>query len=1231
MKSRISILFAAFLIGLAAMLGSPAAWGQAATSLRGSVTDPSGSAIPNATVRLINTGTNSTRTDTTNANGEYVFLQVTPGAYRMEIEATGFTKYAQTGIHLLVNEPVTIDVKLKIGSQQQTVTVTEASGAQINTTDASIGNAIGEEPISQLPFESRNVVGLLSLQPGVTYFADPQERDDYRSGSVNGGKSDQGNVTLDGVDVNDQQNRTAFTSVLRVTLDSVEEFRTTTTNGGADQGRSSGAQVSLVTKSGNNVYHGAAYEYHRNTITTANTYFNNLDGVPRPKLLRNVFGAAVGGPVKKDRLFFFVNYEGRRDASDSSAIRTVPNDTFRQGIFTYNNCQSIDSDGNCNGPGTATLTPDQITSGVDPLHIGPDPSILTLFQSYPHPNDTSVGDGLNTAGFRFNSSTPLRFNTYIARLDYQLDSAGKHHLFFRGNLQNDNFVSGVPQFPGQPNSSSHLENAKGIAVGYTWGISPNLVNNLRYGLTRQAYSDSGVQQVPYVTPRDMDQIFSGSRNLDAIIPVHQISDDLSWTRGNHTLQFGGVMRFISVARNDQGSSFSDGFMNASWLADLGDSLLVSDADPGSTTDYVRQMTNLLGLVSEGDAQYNYDKAGNALPEGAFVKRKYIDNEYELYGMDSWKINRGLTVTAGLRISLFPALYEANGNQTSSNIATGDWFNMRGKLAAEGLPQSEVTPLDYILAGSPGGTGLYPNQHHFSPRFAVAYSPQSESGFMRKLFGGPGKSSIRAGIGLYYDILGQSLIQLANLTAQGFSTAISNPTTSTESTAPRFTSTTQIPDGLLPTAPPSGFPQIPPPDLLSITTGVDHNLKSPYTLNADLSYSREFGHGFLLQGEYIGRFSRRSLQGDDVATPTDLVDTISGTDYFSAANAMQKYVRANGGLGVDVSQVQPIAWFENIFPGYAGSGYTATQNLYQNYWIGNSGNDTTPLAYIDTDAYGCSPCSKFGPYALYNQQYASLAVYRTRGRGDYHSMQWTLRKTFTNGVQFDFNYTLGKSIDLGSTRESDGRVISQIINPWSPEQMRSVSDYDVRHIVSAFVVAELPFGRGKKFGSDMNKVANAFFGGWQVSGIWRQSSSLPVSVDDGGEWATNWNIEGFADLIAPVKQNTTKNAPGGPNMFPDKDVAYSAFDLNYPGQSGSRNVVRGQGFFTIDASLDKRFLMPWSEAQSLQFRAEVFNLTNTARFDVLQSSLFLGSQGSFGQYNGTLGTPRVMQFGLRYEF
>ena len=1191
---------------------------QNLTSLNGTVTDSSGAVAPLAAVQIVNDETRATRASNTDPQGRFSFAQVIPGKYTLEAKLAGFRTETVKNIVLLVATPATVNVKLEVGQISDTVAVS-AEAVQVNTTDASLGNAIGEKPITQLPFEARNVVGLLSLQPGVTYFGDPSAVDDYRSGSVNGGKSDQGNVMLDGVDVNDQQARAAFTSVLRVTLDSVQEFRTTTTNGGADQGRSSGAQVSLVTKSGANEIHGALYEYNRNTATSANSFFNNAAGVPRQKLIRNVFGASLGGPIKKNRLFYFFNFEGRRDASDSSAVRIVPNDLYRQGIFSY-----LRTDGS-----TGQLTPQQIATQVDPLGVGPNAAVLQLLQSYPHPNDNTVGDGFNTAGFRFKGATPLKFNTYIGRIDYQLDSAGKHQVFFRGNLQNDHFTpaAGLPEFPGQADSQLHLENSKGIAFGYTWVLSSNMVNNFHYGLTRQGYTRTGIQSAPHVTLRDIDDIYATSRNLDAIIPVHQISDDFSWTRGAHTLQFGGVARWIRVARKDQANAFSDGTANSSWFSDAGQSLFasVADADPGNTTDFVRKMTDLLGIVSEGDAVYNYDKSGNVLPQGLPSSRTYADNEYELYAMDTWKVTRSLTVSGGLRASLFPALYEINGVQTSSNIALSDWFDLRGGLASQGKPQSLAPEITYQLASKPGGRPLYPFQKHFAPRLSLAYSPQGGSGLSRFFFGGPGKTSIRMGAGLYYDLFGQSLIQLANSTSLGFTSQISNPATADPSTSPRFTGPTSLPAGLLPPAPAGGFPQT-APDVFAITTGLDSKLKAPYTMNLDFSIGREFGHGLFVQGAYVGRLSRHSLQGDDVAAPTNLKDTVSGMNYFTAANIMQQYVRANAPVG----SVNPIPFFENVFPGYAGGGMTATQNLYSNFYAPNVGNDTSALAQIDTT--GCSPCSKFGPYAMFNPQYSSLAVFRSRGGGDYHSMQWTIRKNFGNGLQFDLNYTFSKSIDIGSTRETDGRVLSQIINPWSPGQMHAVSDYDVRHVISSFWVAELPFGRGKRFAGGVGRLADAVIGGWQLSGIWRQSSALPWAPDNGGFWATNWNVEGYATQIAPVKQRTTKNSStGGPNMFPDPAAAFNAFELTFPGQSGSRNSLRGDGFFTIDASVDKRFKMPWSEKHTFQIRAEVFNLTNSVRFDVNQMSLNLGSQASFGKYNGTLGTPRVMQFGARYEF
>ncbi len=270
-QKRISVK--KLLISLISLLSiNMALFAQATTQVSGLVTDPTGAVIPNASLELQNVETGLKRTATSDAGGAYSFVQVIPGQYRISATATGFRTTTINDVRLLVANPATVNVKLEIGQVSESVSVT-AEAVQINTTDASIGNAIGTKPIMQMPLNARNIVGLLALQPGVVFTNDDDT--DSRNGAVNGGKSDQANVTLDGVDVNDQMDRYAFTSVLRMTPDSVQEFRVTTMNANADSGRSSGAQVQLVTKSGTNDLHGALYEYHRNTVTTANNFFNN--------------------------------------------------------------------------------------------------------------------------------------------------------------------------------------------------------------------------------------------------------------------------------------------------------------------------------------------------------------------------------------------------------------------------------------------------------------------------------------------------------------------------------------------------------------------------------------------------------------------------------------------------------------------------------------------------------------------------------------------------------------------------------------------------------------------------------------------------------------------------------------------------------------------------------------------------------------------------------------------
>ena len=416
---------------------------QSLSSLTGVVTDPSGAVIANVDVVVENSSTAVKRSAKSDGNGNYSFPQLAPGTYNITATGPGFSTASIPDVRVLVNSPVTVNIRMELGAISQTVEVS-AETAQLNTTDATIGNAFGTHAIIQLPLEARNVVGLLALQPGVAYIGD---KTDSRNGSVNGGKSDQANVTLDGVDVNDQQERSAFTSVLRVTLDSVQEFRVTTTNANADQGRSSGAQVALITKSGTNQLHGSLYEFHRNTATTANSFLNNAAGVARPKLNRNTFGGSLGGPLRRNRLFVFGTFEGRRDDKEGSIERVVPTADFRQGILQYQRTNNS----------IARLSPADIRA-MDPLGIGPSAGVLELFRSYPMPNTNSSGDALNTAGFRFVAPQPLRWNTYIARIDYAVDDAGRHNVFLRGNLQNDRDNS-LPQFPEEPANSVNLANS----------------------------------------------------------------------------------------------------------------------------------------------------------------------------------------------------------------------------------------------------------------------------------------------------------------------------------------------------------------------------------------------------------------------------------------------------------------------------------------------------------------------------------------------------------------------------------------------------------------------------------------------------------------------------------------------------------------------------------------------------------------------------------------------------
>jgi len=320
---------------------------------------------------------------------------------------------------------------------------------------------------------------------------------------------------------------------------------------------------------------------------------------------------------------------------------------------------------------------------------------------------------------------------------------------------------------------------------------------------------------------------------------------------------------------------------------------------------------------------------------------------------------------------------------------------------------------------------------------------------------------------------------------------------------------------------------------------------------------------------------------------------------------------------------------------ASTALQAAFNLFSCF----ANNETTAVQVLDqgglTDPVSGNPIYAVGgPYSFVDPQFAALYAWRSIGSAAYNGLQVTFQKHMTHGVQFQMNYTYSKSMDISSDAyriNDEGGLGGQVINPWSPNLLRSPSDFDLTHQFNANWIAELPFGKGHWIGSGAHGFTEAVIGGWELSGLARWTSGFPIGVGNGAQWPTNWELSGFATQVAPASTGLFKKPDGTVSLFADSSSALNSFAADLPGQVGSRNTLRGDGFAGLDLGLSKRWKMPWKESHTLLFRWDVFNALNLTRFDVQSLSLSLTNTSSFGNYTGLLTNPRVMQFQLRYEF
>ena len=1259
---------------------SGGALAQGVSGVTGVVADPTGAVIPGVKVTLFDTKTSRELTTTSNDQGTYSFNNVPPGTgFRLSFEAPNFQTFVLNDIALGIARTETHDVRLTAGQVSETVTVTATTGeATLNTTDASVGNVINERQIRELPIQLRdNPAALLGLQPGV--IGDNVGTGNVnRVGSVTGARADQSNITVDGIDSNDVTTGQAFVTVGNLPIDSVQEFRATTANPGPNQGRSSGGQIELGTKPGTNNFHGSLREYYRGENFAANTFFNNRNGVARPALQRHQFGGSLGGPLPfpnfgeggpifnsgRDKLFFFFDYEGRRDNSELSASRTVPLQHFRDGSIGYIRTTSTTTGAAC--PTSARLdtrpdcigflTPAEIAQR-DPRGVGFNPGLRSFInERYPMPNDLTGGNGINTGLVRFNAPVTLKNNTYTARIDGNISESQR--MFGRLTLTQNTQTNALQQFPGDEDGQRLDDNSYQFVVGHTWVITPSLTNQATGGISRQKW----VFPVPdaptfpaNVTFAVISNPFSDITFQDRDVSVPTFRDDVTWTKGNHTFQFGGSYKPIR-----QNTTLVNDFDFPSvglggGLTALNSTFRPTNILAGAVTNYDAAFAFALGRLASQGTRYVYDPEGNSLSLGTGRMRNWVYDETELYAADNWKVRPNLTLTFALRWQLYPAPYDRNGFQTGTDVSLGELFDVRVANAAAGISGNTSEPLlTYVLAGKANdGMPMYKTDwDNFSPRIGFNYNPSFTSGILGTIFG-ERKTAIRGGYSLVYDRPGGAVSFLVDQNSYIFDRSVSlNFGSATNISGsllndPRFTAINQFPT--LTVAPVVTTPITPNLDATGRPIGLanpssnylaDPDFEIPYSHTWSLGIQRELPGNMILDVSYVGRRGKKLFALADAAQVLNFKDPASGQTMFDALNAVQAQMEA----GTPTANLTPQPWLENqVLKGIQGL-RSPTQNCAT--FVGPGGTCTQLAAIFFPSLVHDGGTADLVQQLYFNRlllanvgmsaQFARNTYVSNLAESSYDGLLVSLRKRFSKGFQFDVNYTWSHAIDNASSvfniSNSNNDGSSYICDMTNLDACRGNADFDIRHLMNINGIWELPFGRGRAFGTNMPGWLDAIIGGWNIAGIFTTRSGLPAKSLSGA-FPVVFSAESQAIVLEgtdpSIFQAGIHDEGTGIQYFADPDAVLAALRFPRHGENGNRNTFRSEGYWKLDTVVSKKFRMPWSEGHTLTFRAEAYNVTNSNFF--APPALDISDPNNFGRVTASQSAPRVIQFALRYDF
>ena len=1252
-----------FAVVMLALIAGPLAFPQTTSRFTGVVSDPSGAVIADASITLTNEATQVSFSAATTSAGTYVFDAVKPGTYTVKIVKSGFKTYESKENVVTIGQPTALNATLTMGMATESMVVTAAAELVQTATSGNIGNLVDNAALNTLPIvttRGRNTLSLVELEPGVIDAGGfNQGGPNVAGGGVhaNGARDRAWNYTLDGIDINETSAGGSNFSPLRTNPDMLAEFRVVTSNPTAEYGRNSGAQVEMVTNSGTNAFHGSAYFFYQTPGFNANDPANKLQGLSRPQFIQKIPGFTLGGPIIKNKTFFFANFQWLRTLLTTINIQPVYTKQARTGLLRF-----IDPS---NG---SLITYDAVAN--DPTGLGLNPDVAKVINAAPLPNDFNTGDGLNLAAFDWLAAEHEKQLDYTIRVDHTFSPTQSIFVRWSAGHQNtygDTVNGGLPIFPGTPNVVDTFRTPKNLAVAWRWAAKPTLLNEFVIGMNRFSFNfanpDPNYRANPpfnfFANPWCADGIIFPCMNVPQqnyagnarFLTDFQLLDNMSYLHGAHAFKWGVNFRYQRHLdrRGSIGALNAALAINFDPLLNWGDSVggpnppdynfptNISGYDPSWDTiasdnadsdaynlgGYINDLLGRVGSIQQG---FVAQSPTQWAPAGTWLHADFRMPEYDFYVQDSWHVRPNFVVDLGLRweIKLSPRVTHAD-NMLRPDGPFGWGFSSDS------------------LVWKPGQ--LYRDSYkNIGPSIGFSWDPWRD-----------GKTSIRGNFRIAFDRMNTfSLSSSVFQGMPGLSAQITENSygTSGVSGCPGNNRLSGLTPGeincilsadLLAQGSPTDLRQ-PPPFSNNFNTVVDPNWKPPQTYMWSFGIQRELPYKLIWETNYVGR---------------------KGIHLFGAYDANQAKIRSNGFLaafntvaaGGDSPLIDQLLAND---PNCQGKGETGSQCLFNgdsSYSSDLSGGRVARMAArLQADGLDVAaglPNTFFVSYPQFSGQAPStsggLVVFDSHDFSTYNALQTEVRRSFSNGFTFQASYAWAKSIDTRSfdpTFTTVARASSPFgasSTPFDLDHRRwnyAPSDFDRTHSFQAIWVYELPFGHGRHWGQGWNGFLDRALGGWEIGGFGILQSGRPTTV-----------YSNSSDYTLSSIVRTVANCDGcSPKMFnihrdpdtqlltyvtPEQIAKFSTPGPGLPSNVG-RNFFRLAGYSNLSMSIGKKTRI--TEHQQLEMRLEIQNLTNSVHYDEPGSNRY--GNGDFGVVDpltvvedgrGLTSDPRKMQVSVKYTF